>query len=391
MSDNDDDRKPRFEGNFVPTNISLMDDDEDYGEETTRRVAFEPVMAMNPTTTMQEPSMISLNRNKVHPGSVAHPTQATGRDSWELRVVPTLPEYHPLERTSVFVPNAVPSEVSARISRVLRDRSIEAFYEDEKAKVKCVTADGVDFRVRLYRGRGSFAHGIIVEVQRRFGSSMNFHNDTMAILDAAEGKTPSTPPPSFGSSSSSLPMVSDSEEDYQANGASSLEMVAKMFAHSGYDSHYLAYQTLIPLTDSAKMGRGTARSVSMELLKPGNVVGSKVLSLVTAKDDEEDMFKLRTMAMTVLANAIQALKGQIDMGLREEIRPQLIQKLYEADKNPRSAQMAAVCVEHLIQDDHFAAEFHDALEKAYETGTARHAGLERQAKKCLEKLQGTAR
>lgn len=382
-----DEKKPRFDGPSMGNDICVSSPYDDDEEETTRRVdlapSFSPVLMRS--APLASKASTTFRTTAAARNDLLHdPTKRKG--VWELLEVPTLPEYHPLERSAVFVPHASATNVSRRISEVLRDRSIEASYDDDKAKATCVSADGVDFRVRLYRGRGSFAHGIIVEVQRRFGSSLNFYQETMAILSAAEGKAPPPPPPQ--AASASLPMVSDSEDDYQPSGASSLAMVAKMFSHPGYDSHYLAYQTLIPLTDASKMGLATARSVSAELLRPGNDVGTKVLALVMARKEEEDIFKLRTMAMTVLANAIQAVKGEVDMSLREELRPVLIQELYRADQNPRTAQMAGLCVEHLLQDDHDAAEFHDSLEKALEVGTARHAGLMRQAEKCLKKLRG---
>lgn len=186
---------------------------DDAVEEVTRKIAptmimpsLKPLPTMPTATTINEASaMISTSSNTK--GSLS--TTAFGRYGlelkqqqdaqskppkggferrpflWTLSSVPTLPEFHSLERTAVFVPTTIPSDVSSRISVILRERSIEAQYDDAKAKVKCTTAEGVDFRIRLYRGRGRYSHGIIVEVQRRFGTSLVFHNDTISILDGA--------------------------------------------------------------------------------------------------------------------------------------------------------------------------------------------------------------
>ena len=55
--------------------------------------------------------------------------------------------------------------------------------------MSCTSSDGVDFRVQLYRGKAEFHHGVIVEVQRREGFSLNFHLDTaLAILGEAKGR-----------------------------------------------------------------------------------------------------------------------------------------------------------------------------------------------------------
>jgi hypothetical protein len=378
--------RPSYSGYEMPMNVNPMGLDEG-GEETTRRIAFQP--SFEPVSTFQPPPGVettfvgstkspraSTSSGKVGPGNES-------RGVWKLQQVPTLPEYHPLERAAVFVPNASPYDVSMRISDVLRQRSIEAFYEDDKAKVRCTTTEGVDFRIRLYGGRGRFNHGIIVEVQRRFGTSNTFHSDTMAILDASEGKTPCPPPPC-----SSIPLVSDSEDDYQPSGSSSLKMVAKMLSHEGYDSYYLAFQTLASLTDASKMGASTAHSVSMELLRVDSDidVGSKVLSFVLDKKGEDEMFKLRSMAMLVLANAVQAVHGQIHEMLREQLRPVLIKELRMADKSPRNAVQAARAIECLLSEELNLNDIHSALEFALEAGTARHAALQRQAQQCLDKI-----
>jgi len=401
----DEQKRPSWDRSDEDMNPVVRSSDDDIGEETTRRIggtAVLPQIYDSVSPQMADPHLQAAFQQK---GDLQQRQPSLKREkpslpgTWVLKEIPTLPEFHPLERTAVFVPHADPPVVSARISGVLRDRSIEAKYDDDKAKVKCVTPDGVDFRVRLYRGRGpKYEHGIIVEVQRRFGCSVNFFRETTAILDAAEGKA--VPPPplgAFGTSNSAgaiLPMVSDSEDDYSpaAAGSSSLEMVAKMLSHPGYDSHYLAYQTLVPLTDHTKMGLATARGVSRELLMPGNPVGDRVFHLVQrpsdVEDQAEDVFKLRTMAMTVLANAIQATKGNVDEQLREVLRPALIAEMRDrSESNPRSAQMAAQCVEYLLDGDHDPCGYHDALEKAREVGAARHAGLERQAQRCLDKLK----
>jgi hypothetical protein len=366
---------------------------------------------------------------------------------WLLTKAPTLPQFHPLERTATFVPNITDvSLISSRISRVLRDRSIEANYDSNKAKVRCASMDGVDFRIRLYRGRtAQYSHGIIVEVQRRFGMSFTYHHDAQAILDAAHGKpTISVPPPPASASANGalvLPLVSDaedvsgteSEQDEDASAStppampstSSMAMVATMFAHSDYSSQFLAYQTLIPLTSAARMGRSTAKSVATQLLQPGNPVGAKVLDAILSagptpknnkrayrgtleyeSDDDEDgsgsstlndddaqyESKLQTMAWTVLSNAVHATKGQaVTTTLREELRPALLQALEDAAANPRHAQMAALCAEYVcMEDTGDEDDLVDALEQAVHIGRIKHAGLKAQAQRCLDKVRRAA-
>jgi hypothetical protein len=360
--------------------ISLIDEDYEE-EETTRRIAapriVEHIPSFSPYTAEPKQPLQQTQPQKL----VSIP--ASRAMVWNLVSVPQLPEFHPLEHTAVFVDHAKPSDISKRISEVLRCRSIEACFEENKAKVKCLTPDGVDFRIRLYRGRKTYSTGIIVEVQRRFGTSPTFYQDTMAILDAVQNKTTSPPPPSFGVSS--IPEVSDSEDDYQVDGAAMLAFVKKLL-DAGLDSQYLAFQTLSSATDAAKMGIKTSRTVSRELLRPGNAVGATLLDHLMT-DKTADMYHLQTMAMTILANAVVAVKGDIQASLHEQIRPILLQTLYRADTKAHMAQLSCLILEHILRNDHDLGEFHVALEKAYEAGMAHHAGLERQAKRCLEKLQ----
>jgi hypothetical protein len=396
MSNHDDKKEPPsfYQGADMSRHgISLqMDDDV---EETTRRVGFNPSFAPSNISFEPPPMMAPMSHTGLGgPASGAFSTASPkasmasysrpAKFQWLLADAPTLPEFHPLERTAVFVPNTDASIVSGRISDVLRDRSIEASFDDTKGRARCVSADGVDFRVRMYRGRGQYSHGIIVEVQRRFGTSINFHSDTKAILDSAEGKTPAPPP----SKPATLPL-GPQDDNYSPSAGSSLGMVARMLNFPGYDAQYLALQTLTSLTDPAKMGYVTAKSVSTELMTSNSTdVGAKLLMLILSSPKaQEETFDQRVMAMGVLANVLQVVAGDVPEHIKAQVRPVMKQDLRKAESNPRLATIAARCIEHLIDNDRSASDiYHDALEAAYQVGNDRHAGLMRQAERCLQKI-----
>lgn len=388
MSNKEDKKKaplPTFSGMSMPTNITVNIED-DIGEETTRRVggftpSFEPV-SFQPSTMPSfhtAPSINTMPQKASVQGASSQPT--TKRHAWTLRDAPVLPEFHPLERTAVFVPRSSPNAVASRISEVLRERSIQASYDSVKAKVRCITGDNVDFRIRLYRGRNQYNHGIIVEVQRRYGTSVDFHNITRAILGAAEGNAPQPPPQTKG-----LPLVSEDEDDYEpVDSTSSLSFIAKLLSHPGYDAHYLAMQTLSSLTDPVKMGRKTAQRVADTLLNSENDVAPRVFDLVVERRSEENL-GLQLMAMTVLANALQSSKSEFPMVMREALRPVLLNCLRDAESNPQMAYLAAKCIERLIKGDHDTSELYAALEKAQAVGEARHAALGKQSRKCMDRI-----
>lgn len=380
---------PRFGGPDMATaNICFDANEDDVGHEETRRVGFNPSFA--PSNITFEAPMAPMSHAQgafstaaPKAAAISVPT-TTGRFSWNLPEAPTLPEFHPLERTAVFVPNSEAPKVAGRISNVLRDRSIEASFDDDKGRARCVTGDGVDFRVRLYRGRNQYSHGIIVEVQRRFGTSLTFHSDCIAILDAAEGKTPSPPP----LKPAALPLTAPQDDNYTPSAGSSLAMVARMLAFQGYDAQYLAMQTLTSLTDPAKVGPATSKSVSMELLGSSNDVGAKMLMLILSSPSANDeAFELRVMAMNVLANVLEVAASGVPEQIKAQLRPVMKQDLNKAESNPRLATIAARCVEYMIDHDENASDiYYDALEAAFEAGSHRHAALMRQAEKCLQKI-----
>jgi len=353
-------------------------------------ISFAP---MAPSFAPMGMDMSSMNARPQKAAAISQPLHMQQRQHtsatpfrWRLAEVPTLPEFHPLERTAVFCEHTSASEVTSRVSSILRKLSVEASYDDDKAKVKCVSASGVEFRVFLYRGRREYSHGIIVEVQRRFGYSMDFEEITRAILDAAQG----LPAAAISAATTGyLPMVVDDEEDVPPppSGASSLRMISMMFGNQGYDSDYLALQTLASLTDASRMGAATAKSVSTELLVPGNEVGTKLTQLIV-KNPSDDLVNLQVLALTILANALSAIKGKISEDLHEAVRPKLVQVLENAtESNILLAQQAARYIECTWQDDEDIDELQSALQKAQVVGQSRHMGLERQAAATLSKMK----
>jgi hypothetical protein len=413
MSSNDnrnkkDEKKPKpsFSGGMPmpanPKNLGLPDD---HVKETTRRVGGRsaPAMVAPSMGAMAMPFSLSgaplsmqrqgfgamINTAPMKAPLTATQTQSRPKFVWNLSSVPTLPEFHPLERTAVFVPNTPASAIAPRLSVVMRERSIESTYDNDKAKVKCVTTDGVDFRIRLYRGRNHYSHGIIVEVQRRFGSSLHFHSDTKAILDAAEGRTPPSPPASIPNRMA-LPEVSDDEDDdYDVpppSGSSSLGMVSKMLSLPGFDAQYLGLQTLSSLVDPERMCPSTARAVSVELLKVDSEVGNKVLTYILSRKTDESSMSLRVMSLGILANSMKA-SSIVPEFLRAPLRAVLLQDLKESGTHPNTALYAAMCLEYYIRGDQDAMELNEAFDVALQVGESRHYCLMRQAQRCIASIR----
>ena len=398
MNPNEQQRR-RGPGNKIPAipNLkkNMIDDNE---EETTRRIRIGGGraapnfgmasmggghgMAFDPSIQMPGPTLNTVTSKAA--AVMSDPVESL----WNVSTVPTLPEFHPVERTAVFVANTSAQVLAGRISSVLRNRSIEASFDENEAKAKCITSEGVEFRIKLYRGRGSYSNGIIVEVQRRFGNALNFHHDQKAILDAAEGKLTSQ----LGKASSSdLPRVeSDSEdEDYvpPSSGASSLKIVSKMLKIPGFDGQYLGLQTLSTMVNPEKMTPQTARKVAQELLKVDSEVGAKVLSYIISRKTVDEGYKeLRVMSLDVLKNSMKAT-GMIPEFIRGSIRASLLQDINAAEEHTRAACCALGVMEYFARGDEDTMELNDAFEFARSVGEKRHMDLMRQAERCIAAIR----
>lgn len=173
-------RRPKNHARENTHRSSLCDDDDE--DEGFRNVAFGKASLQTSLTSVHEKlATIDIMESEDE--------EVTSSRQWNVRdeSVPFLPNFHPLDRSSVFVAGTSALKIAKRIEKSLRARSIIAIFDTEGAKVKC-HKDNVDFRVRLYRGRGEYEYGIIVEVQRRDGFELGYQMDAFAILDAAEGK-----------------------------------------------------------------------------------------------------------------------------------------------------------------------------------------------------------
>mmetsp|Transcript_6465 Transcript_6465/g.9522 ORF Transcript_6465/g.9522 Transcript_6465/m.9522 type:complete len:394 (+) Transcript_6465:66-1247(+) len=387
MSSNDSDSdngrayRPSFSRYGAPMNINPDMDDDDIGDETTRRVGgatftptFAPVSIAPPEV---QPDSISVLQSKAP--VVETPNAKFG---WDLRDAPTLPEFHPLDRASVFCPHTSVDVVANRIAKTLYERSVEGNFDNEKAKVKCLTSYNVEFRIFVYRGQDHYSHGVIVEVQRRSGASVLFVQDSQAILDAVQGKIPAA----LRESDAEAPLVSDTEDDNDDAkvALSSLNFVEKMLAYERSDATLLGLQTLSSLTDPAKMGAGTSSSVSTALVTDGNVVGGKVFNMITTRrPNEDELDEQYDLAVSITANVLRNVKGEISSFHRETLRPILIRDLEKAEKKPQRSYTAARCLEPLIAKDHCPTDLYVALEAAKSVGEVRHNALRVQADKCM--------
>ena len=126
------------------------------------------------------------------PAAIPPTTFATSKDDqlkesrqrhpWRVTKVP--PPTYPVERTHEVLHDVSPMVVADRIAACLREHSIGATYDHQDVICRAELDDLTRFNIRLFEAD----HGIVVELQRRSGSSPSFHNVAHTILLWAKGQ-----------------------------------------------------------------------------------------------------------------------------------------------------------------------------------------------------------
>jgi len=320
--------------------------------------------------------------------------------------LPTLPPFHPLERTAVFLPDMAsnPPVVAGRIIDCLKAMNIKADYDILKAKAKCTTSDGhVEFRIRLYRGRNLYSHGMIVEVQRRYGFSLEYVHVVRNILDVAEGKTVQDPNPVV----SALPV---SEDDSQMNDTDfGLGFASNMLCKDGAtrSANFIGVEWLCSRTDPARIGRNLALRASEKIMLSNDEITRDVRNVVMELIRREGRFSpqvyerfaedtflvsLRSRTLTIMANALSNLSdAQQSVSVPDDIISILMEDLKGAPDVPNDAFLAAKSIHALVRMPgnewiYKISSLLSNLTVARNIGQASHAALAKETDDCIMAL-----
>mmetsp|Transcript_34018 Transcript_34018/g.48338 ORF Transcript_34018/g.48338 Transcript_34018/m.48338 type:complete len:454 (+) Transcript_34018:211-1572(+) len=187
---------------------------------------------------------------------------------------------------TVFLNDASPSVVAARISSCLKKRSISVEYDEETITASCMTVDRVHFQIHLYRGNRAvlpndltdithtpdFSHAILVEIVRARGDAISFHRHCRSILNAAmaqssgaETRTPVTTSPF------EFPRLIQSHrlpptKRRAISVASALEHAWELVEKDRVGAQRLGIESIVSLTDIFTSGVELAVNVSLSIL-----------------------------------------------------------------------------------------------------------------------------
>jgi len=354
-------------------------------------------------------------------------TSTVSSASWNVKDedLEMVPVDFPLERTHREIRSNA-TEVAQRIATSLQRLSIDAEYDDEKAKAKCKTVECVKFRIRLYAS-GENRQPVVVEVQRRAGSTSNFMRSCRAVLDAAEGtvvtvasaapkaRMPGKFPPPMKSlgAMKCLQKVEIRGPSPEEEAAMAFGSAAALCKSGKHDSVILGLQSLCSLTDPVKASPKVSTQVSKWVLLGHDTYSTReditsILSTVVDEDDEElaVLFEQQKhFALMALANALDmlckdgSLAGAVSKHswFETALVPALLAAVKLAEGSASNAYAATRGIYSMLSCADAAAlrviEENNGMETikmAHHVGLQTHDLLAKEAGRCLESVKGSS-
>jgi len=355
------------------------------------------------------------------------------RHPWRVTKVP--PAIYPIERTHEVLHHVPPLVVADRVAACLRELSIGAAYDHRDAICRAELDDLTRFNIRLFGDNDD----IILELQRRSGSSLTFHNAAQIILLSAKGRHPKNPIPKGCSPCWSLRAAKyrccheskAGEEGRRVSEDGSIEgsirggdlaMVDCLLRKNMLDARLLAMESLRYLTDENSSGADTSTAVAQVILCGSDEqsvnIRDALFSLVVNGTldndgcnrcpcdcgiiDDKYNHAMHETALVVLANALGILlkDGRKDPGklvccseATQELLVALCEDIADAEEKPTDAYQALRCMFELVQTSNSAkldAKSRGVLtliEAMQGSGICHHRLMEEELKKTEEILR----
>lgn len=302
---------------------------------------------------------INVNKSKPIPSS-----------NWKVldEDLEEVPEHFILERTSRVINDTSATIVSTRIADCLRNRSVEVKFSAKKAKAKCKNREFVKYTISLFQGESDEEFEdcitVIVELQRRSGSSISFMNDCRAILAAAEGEDSEelrirdslTIPASLKSHASLPPLPA------QKMPTDLTKLASELLAKDNIASKILATEMLCLDTDDTKTDPKLALAIAKQILNDNSPIFKSMTSTLQAdrrfetEDESDSLEKLYFLTLSLLSNALKITdeSGVASHIIREcawyndELVPILIDLLENSHTRTQDALVAAKVFYNLL-------------------------------------------
>eukprot|EP00956_Cyclotella_meneghiniana_P019184 scaffold32705_cov76-Cyclotella_meneghiniana.AAC.6 len=315
--------------------------------------------------------------------------------------LPVPPDHFPILVSSAYIPNGDAFLIAKRIKKVLRDRSIVASYDSREAKADCVTKEHVIFRIRLYR-KTDLDGTIIVEIQRRDGFDVAFQADSIAILDAAEGKNTDS------AQNDTFVYYQDDAFLNSLNYTQDTLDIANaiLFPEDGcvmYDSTDMALSALAAHVNAKRVGKLAilvARDLlySEKFIRLRDVIFSNACMSVSVNDNISSSTRynrIQLLSLEILANATASLRIEStsqDLSMGQALVLHMIYLVENAEFDPRAADLACFILKNTTRSADLSTTENErlanALMKASRHGHEVHADLEMHSQQCMELMYG---
>jgi hypothetical protein len=303
---------------------------------------------------------------------------------WDVKTGLNVPTSFRLDRPVQI--DRTETQVASAMANYLRDASISARFDDEKAEALGTTFGGTQFAIRLFKADDPGC--TIVEIQRRDGCSLEFNKERSALIAAAKGETPGKKRPKFSipqSLKGKVPPPSDERiKDRHDQILKELSNTSRCRR-----SQLSQLEIVSSMCDQEKAGKETAHKVA-KMVMSGDL---RIICLHWIKATPTDVVsrKIKLYSLLTICKCLDVLSdsGSIkeifadDIWFTEQLYPVLFKTLEDMDC-PHVVCLVSKCVTYLLKNcpglgNEEKSQLRPCLEKAKSWGTTSHKNLENAA------------
>jgi len=269
-------------------------------------------------------------------------------DTWDLEVLPRMPEMYSLAKSSFAVDLSDGTTVEGLANNIHasnKDRSIKVDYYNEDATAKCKTRSFMKFDVRFFQGE---ANNAIVEVRRRSGCSLAFNEEYQHIFQLLNFKAlPRHGNPRVSVNLADIDFIPLPETTIEAT----LELCLNNISSDNYDTRIHAIEELVKITDPSCTE--IAPTVCNLILQRYEEIFKSLINIVHVlnddDDDDDDSLEYRhCIALTVIRN-IGVLSSEnhtffLMIQSEKSFVYHLVGNIKMAAKHPWNACLASKCL-----------------------------------------------
>ena len=208
---------------------------------------------------------------------------------WKYPHLTTVGLYYPLGPCQFRFPRDQLERVLRILQDAFRKLSMQVAYQDTPIVATCFSLDQVEFDVSIFESQTKNGE-IIIEVDRRFGDAVSYHNYAQQLACAICGTSGNHPlsftarpiPPYFWNKNllceadSIGRRVTKNRDDDSEILTEALETTSSLISNDRYDARRLGFLSLMHITDPYKSGLSISTVAAKCLLFPSDTTQANV-------------------------------------------------------------------------------------------------------------------